>query len=189
MKHLFQLTDLPLATDIASGRLFALPRRPRGSTRRSSVLWSWRKGDMGQTLCLISSLCHPTVPSSSAYAALHCSRLLNHTSSSAQVLADELTAGGSPTDKPPIKSDGIIFIKIRVVELVNFGRPTRIRSSLSWIFSVELCSVVCSLFSLLFVCLTVPQWATLPPSPLAAPENKQPSLSFQGGVLTQMFML
>lgn len=53
-----------------SGRWFALPRSPRGSTRRSSVLWSWRKGDMGQTLCLISSVCHPPIPSSSAYTAI-----------------------------------------------------------------------------------------------------------------------
>lgn len=40
--------------------------------------------------------------------------------------------------------------------------------------------MLCSLFPLLSVCLTVPQRAPLS----CPPENKQPSLSFQGGVLT-----
>lgn len=77
-----------------------------------------------------------------------------------------------------------IFIRIRLVPSVNLGGGTWRRSFISWIFSVELCSVVCSLLSLSCLCLTVPPWTTPPPRPLAAPENKQPSLSFQGGVLT-----
>lgn len=94
--------------------------------------------------------------------------------SSAQVVADELVEA-TPTNLR-LRLNGNRYYQDSTCTV---GQTTWIRSFLSWIFSAELCSVVCSLFSLcLLDCPTVGN------PPLAAPENKQPSLSFQGGVLT-----
>lgn len=51
----------------------------------------------------------------------------------------------------------VVFIKIQHEQFVNLSWTIEIRSLISWVFSAEFCSVVCNLFSLLFVCLTVPQ--------------------------------
>lgn len=51
----------------------------------------------------------------------------------------------------------VFFIKIQHEQFVNLSWTIEIRSLISWVFSAEFCSVVCNLFSLLFVCLTVPE--------------------------------
>lgn len=77
---------------------------------------------------------------------------------------------------------GIIFIKIPLVQFVNLSRMTWKRP----FYKLDLLSraLQCGVQPVLpFVCLLDCPTVGNPP-PLAAPQNKQPSLSFQGGVLT-----
>lgn len=94
---------------------------------------------MGQTLCLSWAPAVVHLFHLQLYCGLRCSGLLNHTCSSAP--ADEATAAECRLSH---------FIKIQLESFADVG-------PISWTRSAELCSVVRSLFSLLFVCLTVPQ--------------------------------
>lgn len=166
-----------------SGRWIALPRSPRGSTRRSSVLWSRRKGDMGQTLCLISSVCHPPIPSSSAYTAISTAADCQTTRAPqlGPLPMNWLQVEATPI-RLPLGLSGNHFYQDSTCSIGQswsnaldkiFHKP----DLLSW-------ALQCGVQSVLPFCLSAWLSHSGQPPPLAAPENKQPSLSFQGGVLT-----